>query len=80
MRICKRKEGYTMANTKHLFEYTGAVVIHERTVANNWKGRTFAVSEKQAKSHLAYRYKKENGFTASIPVCLPGKLIRVEDD
>ena len=42
---------------KKLYSYTGPVLKFDVVVARNWHGSTWAVSEKQAASNLAYQYK-----------------------
>lgn len=41
------------------YDYEGPVMEFDRCISNNWKGTTFAPTEKKAKSNLAYQYKKE---------------------
>jgi hypothetical protein len=45
-----------------------------RLIEDRWEGETLAVSEKKAKSNLAYRYKKETGRAPGSNITLPGKL------
>ena len=55
--------------------YEGPVVMFRRCVAQRWKGTTYAVSEKKAKSNLAYQFKKQNRLLGnSAPVSFPGEL------
>ena len=55
--------------------YQGPVSMFGRCMAQNWKGTTYAVSEKKAKSNLAYQFKKQNKLLGnSAPVSFPGKL------
>lgn len=56
------------------YSYNGPVMEFERCICDHWKANTLAVSEKKARSNLAYRYKKENGKTANARITLPGKL------
>ena len=44
----------------NLYLYDGPVMEFDTCVANRWKASTYAVSEKKAKSNLAYQYKKKN--------------------
>lgn len=60
------------------YKYEGPVMEFERIVANSWKATTFAVSEKKARSNLAYRYKQENNRVAATKITLPGKIVAVE--
>ena len=47
-------------------------------IQRNWTGETIAVSEKKAKSNLAYRWKKENNRCTGTKISLPGKLTIVD--
>lgn len=47
------------------YDYEGPVMEFDRCISNNWKGTTFAPTEKKAKSNLAYQYKKKHGKIAS---------------
>lgn len=57
------------------YQYDGPVMRFEDCVQNRWKASTYALSESQAKSNLAYRFKKENGLTPSAKITLPGRVI-----
>lgn len=59
------------------YNYNGPVMEFDRCIANNWKGTTFAVSEKKARSNLAYKFKKQNNRTDSTRISLPGKLTQI---
>lgn len=59
------------------YNYNGPVMEFDRCVSNNWKGTTYAASEKKARSNLAYQFKKQNNRIASTRISLPGKLMRV---
>lgn len=54
--------------------YDGPVLEFGVCISNNWKGVTFAISEKKAKSNLIYQFKKENNRMSSTKISLPGKL------
>ena len=56
------------------YSYSGPVMEFDRCVSDNWKGTTYAVSEKKAKSNLAYQFKKQNNRIAATRISLPGKL------
>lgn len=58
----------------NLYSYSGPVMEFETCVTNNWKGSTYAVSEKKARNNLAYQYKKHNSKTPNAKILLPGKL------
>ncbi len=57
------------------YSYKGPVMEFERCVSNNWKGTTYATSEKKARSNLAYQYKKQSNKIAATRITLPGKLV-----
>lgn len=58
----------------HKYVYDGPVMEFDKLVANHWKGETMALSEKKARSNLAYQYKKKNNRIASVKVTLPGEI------
>ena len=43
--------------------YEGPVMYFDDCVVRKWKAETVAVSEKKAKSNLAYKWKVENGYS-----------------
>ena len=59
---------------KKWYTYEGPIRYFDEIVAENWYGRTYAVSEKQAKSNLAYQYKREHGLIASTKITLTGEV------
>ena len=60
------------------YSYDGPVMEFDTCVAHNWKASTYAVSEKKAKSNLAYQYKKKNNKVPNSKISLPGSLILVQ--
>lgn len=60
------------------YSYNGPVMEFDRCIANKWRGETMAVSEKKAKSNLAYQFKKKNNRTAATRISLPGNVELVE--
>lgn len=56
------------------YVYEGPVMEFETCIVNQWKGSTYAVSEKKARSNLAYQFKKHNNRVASSRITLPGKV------
>lgn len=61
------------------YQYDGPVMEFDICVANHWYGETMAISERKAKSNLAYQYKKKNNRLANVKVSLPGKLILLQE-
>lgn len=57
--------------------YNGPVLEFDTLVASNWTGETMAISEKKAKSNLAYQYKKKNNRILSTKITLPGKIVMI---
>lgn len=57
------------------YSYDGVVKEFDTIILNRWRGSTYAVSEKKARSNLIYRYKREHGKSSDSKVTLPGKLI-----
>ena len=60
-----------------IFCYCGSVKEFDSVVSSNWKGITKAVSEKEARSNLAYQYKRQHGKSLSCKITLPGDLVNV---
>ena len=57
------------------YRYDGPVMMFNRCVQDHFKAETMAVSEKKARSNLAYQWKKTNNYIAGAAnVVLPGKL------
>jgi len=59
------------------YSYDGPVMEFEICVANHWKSSTYAVSEKKARSNLAYQFKKQNNRLPNTKITLPGKLVSI---
>ena len=60
-----------------MYIYDGPVLIFDTCVEENWKGVTYAVSEKKARTNLTYQWKKKNGRVVDSKVTLPGKIEKV---
>ena len=63
----------------NLYVYEGPVKEFDTCVATNWKASTYAVSEKKARSNMAYQYKKTHNLSASSKITLPGKVMLVDE-
>lgn len=61
------------------YMYDGPVMEFETCVAYRWQGSTYAVSEKKARSNLAYQFKKKNNRISGAKITLPGKVKMVTD-
>ena len=48
----------------------------DRCVQEHFKAETYAVSEKKARSNLAFQWKKQNGRIARTRIELPGKIVK----
>ncbi len=59
--------------------YDGPVIAFGACIAQRWRGSTYAVSEKRARSNLAYQFKKENNKNPGAKVTLPGKIVMVRE-
>ena len=57
------------------YSYDGVVKELDTIISNRWRGSTYAISEKTARSNLVYSYKREHGNSPDSKVTLPGKLI-----
>lgn len=64
----------------NLYSYDGPVTVFGVCVVNRWKGSTYAVSEKKARSNLAYQFKKSSNRVPGADVTLPGKITLVEGE
>lgn len=62
----------------NLYMYEGPVKEFDTCIRNYWKATTYAVSEKKARTNLAYRYKKETNRTSNANITLPGKITLVQ--
>lgn len=63
------------------YEYNGAVFRSSpsRCVAQNWKAKTYAISEEKAKTNLSYQYKKQHGLVPGVKITLPDEVREVKD-
>lgn len=57
------------------YEYSGPVTEFGKLIQERWIGSTYAESEKQARSNLAYQFKKNNNRLPTARIGLPGKLV-----
>lgn len=57
------------------YQYDGPVMEFDTCVSHRWKASTYAVSEKKARSNLAFQFKKKNNRVPNTKITLPGKLI-----
>lgn len=55
--------------------YDGPVMEFETCIQHRWQATTYAVSEKKARSNLAFQYKRNTNRTANTKINLPGKII-----
>lgn len=62
------------------YSYEGPVKSFDDVIHRCWSASTYAVSEKRARTNLAYRYRKEHGMSAETRITLPGKITKVEGD
>lgn len=62
-----------------LYSYDGPVLEFEKIVDNCWHGQTYAVSEKKARTNLAYQFKRDTGRVPRTKITLPGK-IKIQGD
>lgn len=56
------------------YSYEGPVMEFDICVVRNWKAKTYASSERKARSNLAYQFKKKNNRQPSAKITLPGSL------
>ena len=57
-----------MEKQRQLYEYEGPVYYCGKLVANNWKAKTQAVSEKQAKSFIECQYKRKEKYALNADI------------
>ena len=62
----------------HLYSYDGPVLEFDQCVAYHWVASTYAVSEKKARSNLAFQYKRDHKKLPSAKITLTGKIKRLE--
>lgn len=60
---------------KRYYTYEGPVLEFNNLLVDNWRGGTWASSEKQARNNLAYQFKKNNNRTPTAKIVLPGNLV-----
>lgn len=58
-----------------LYSYDGPVMEFDICIVRNWKGSTYASSEKKARSNLAYQFKKKNNKLPNANITLPGRIV-----
>lgn len=61
------------------YMYDGPVMEFENCIVSRWCGSTYAVSEKKARSNLAYQFKKNNNRISGAKITLQGKVRMVND-
>jgi hypothetical protein len=64
----------------NLYSYNGPVLEFDRIVANHWEASTRAVSEKKARTNLAYQFKCQYGKVPRTKITIPGKLTIIESE
>ena len=70
-------------DNNRLYSYRGAVtrrsyLYEDSVITHDWSAQTYAVSEKQARNNLAYRFKILNGLPKNAMLGVPGTFT-VED-
>lgn len=56
--------------------YDGPVMEFDRVIMEHWRGSTYAVSEKKARSNLTYQCKKQLNKNPATRITLPGIVKR----
>lgn len=64
---------------KKTYLYEGPVFHFNVCIEKRYLALTTAVSEKQARNNLAFRYRTENGYERTFRITLPGKIESVSD-
>lgn len=57
------------------YTYNGPVMGLDGILDQNWKGETYAGTEKKAKSNLAHQYRQQRDLANNYKIILPAKLI-----
>lgn len=63
-----------------LYFYDGPVLKFDQQISKRWYGKTYAKSERKAKSNLTFQYKKQYGFNPNVKISLPGKIQILEGE
>jgi hypothetical protein len=58
--------------------YDGPVKEFNKVITEKWKGETMAVSEKRARTNLAFQFKREFGKSVNSKISFPGKIMSVD--
>ena len=61
------------------YSYEGPVERFGKCIDICWKSTTYAISERKARSNLAYQYKKQNNLNPRAQITLPGRLVMIVD-
>lgn len=56
--------------------YEGPVLGLTRVISEKWRGETYAVSEKKAKSNLTFQFKRQNGLVSTTKIFFPFSLMK----
>lgn len=56
------------------YTYEGPVMEFGTCLVDRWTGSTYAISEKKARSNLAYQFKMKNNRISGARITLPGKI------
>lgn len=62
----------------NLYTYDGPVMEFDRCLASHWKAKTYASSEKKARSNLSYQFKQSMNKLPNARIDLPGKIVMVQ--
>lgn len=63
---------------RHKYRYSGPVMEFDRLICSKWEGETIASTEEQARSNLAYQFKKEANRSKNAKITLHGELKKLE--
>lgn len=56
------------------YSYIGPVTEFGKCIANQWQGKTRAISEKKARTNLEYQFKQKTNRNPNTQIKLPGKI------
>lgn len=64
----------------NLYLYDGPVTSFGKMVTNRWKGSTYAMSDRKARSNLTFQYKKQKHLRPGSKIELPGEIVMAKED
>lgn len=60
-----------------LWRYSGPIAVFGKVIEVRYSAETYAISEKKARSNIAYQYKRDRNLNVSSNVALLDKVIAI---